>query len=471
MRVPYIVGRWVRDRNHYGRQRLFTYLLNTSDSAVWVVGARRIGKTSLLRQLEFLTDRPESNLVPLFWDMQGCNNSGDLSFELFMAVEDEAERFERLGVRVAELEGQDALMILRRLNRTLEAQGKTLLLLIDEAEVLINIARQEPGWLARLRRALQDGHQRTILTSTKLLAQLNEITAGWETSPFLFGFSMVNLWSLDEEAAAALVEQRQSEQPVQVNPLVVEDILTQTNRHPYLLQYLCQRLCVEGPHGEVTLRPIADEDLEPDHLLAGFFLIDYQHLTRLERRIVLTVAEHTVICESELFDALPDETPDRIRTFLWGLEKLGHVRLLYGQWAIGNEYLRRWLNHEWPSLVRMEQMPFLDEQSFEALLAEGKAQEGAAYQNEVAHLERDYAELLAAQHRNGASGDLAGELAGELDRIQRFLAAARRDLRRTRQIDGHHTLEPGSNGSADRSPLLRPSGSPFAFRARPQRDV
>ena len=214
MRVPYIVGRWVRDHNHYGRQRLFTYLLNTSDSAVWVVGSRRIGKTSLLRQLEYLTDTPESDLVPLFWDMQGCANSGDLSFELFMAVEDEAARFAALGVTVGELEGQDALVILRRVGRALAARGKTLLLLIDEAEVLINLARSEPGWLARLRKVLQDGHQRTILTSTKLLAQLNEITADWETSPFLFGFSMVNLWSLDDDAAAALVEQRQSDQPI-----------------------------------------------------------------------------------------------------------------------------------------------------------------------------------------------------------------------------------------------------------------
>ena len=110
----------MRDRNHYGRERLFTYLLNTSDSAVWVVGSRRIGKTSLLRQLEYLTDTPQSNLVPLFWDMQGCANSGDLSFELFMAVEDEAARFGALGVTVDELEGQDALVILRRIGRALD---------------------------------------------------------------------------------------------------------------------------------------------------------------------------------------------------------------------------------------------------------------------------------------------------------------------------------------------------------------
>ncbi len=420
----------MRDRNHYGRERLFTYLLNTSDSAVWVVGARRIGKTSLLRQLEYLTDTPQSDLVPLFWDMQGCANSGDLSFELFMAIEDEAARFGAFGVSVGELEGQDALVILRRVGRALGARGKTLLLLIDEAEVLINLARTEPGWLARLRKVLQDGHQRTILTSTKLLAQLNEITADWETSPFLFGFSMVNLWSLDDDSASALVEQRQSDHPFGVDPALMDEVLEQTNRHPYLLQYLCQRLCVEQADGSVGLRPVTDEDLEPDHLLAGFFMIDFQHLTLLERRILLAVAEQTIIGEAELLRALGDQAPDRVRTFVWGMEKLGYLRQVMGQWAVGNEYLRRWLRQERDTL-REVQTAAVDESSFEQILQLGYKEESRAFQNEVHSLESGYAALEDLQHRG--QGD-TGKLEQELDRLQRYLSAARRDLHRTQAV-------------------------------------
>lgn len=81
MRIPYIAGRWVRGRDHYGRRRLINYLLDVEDPAVWVVGTRRMGKTSLLRQLELETDTQTSELVPLFWDLQGCESFDDLSYD------------------------------------------------------------------------------------------------------------------------------------------------------------------------------------------------------------------------------------------------------------------------------------------------------------------------------------------------------------------------------------------------------
>ena len=99
MRIPYIVGRWVNAHHHYGRQRLFAYLLDTPDSATWIVGARRMGKTSLLRQLEALAGNANSELAPLFWDLQGCETSGDLSAELFLALEDAGDRFAALGIK------------------------------------------------------------------------------------------------------------------------------------------------------------------------------------------------------------------------------------------------------------------------------------------------------------------------------------------------------------------------------------
>ncbi|MCS6825688.1 MAG: AAA family ATPase [Caldilinea sp.] len=424
MRIPYVVGRWVCGSNHYGRHRLIAYLLHTPDTALWAVGARRIGKTSLLRQIEHLTEDGEGEFVPLFWDMQGCETSGDLSSELYLSIEDAGDRFAAAGVSVAEFEGLDALLILRRLARALAAQGKRLLLLIDEAEALIALAQKEATWLARLRRMLQDPSLKTIMASTKLLVQLNELTADWSTSPFLFGFNMVNLWSLDPDSAVELIEQRQSAIPVHADPAVRDEILLHTNRHPYLIQYLCQRLYEEDRNGRGYLRPPTDDDLNPDHLLAGFFLIDFQQLTLLERRILLAVGERTLTGEADLLAQLADESPQRIRTFLWGLEKLGHVRRLFNQLSIGNEYLRRWLHDEREHLVHMNETLLADE-SIEPLLQIGYRREPLYYQVELERIQREHASLQQAL-AHSSNGQRA-ELLAELNRINRQLYNARRD--------------------------------------------
>ena len=70
------------------RQKLIEYLLTGQDSAYWLVGTRRIGKTSLLRQIEMIADRPTSSWVPLFVDLQGCNTPVDVTHEFHFALED-----------------------------------------------------------------------------------------------------------------------------------------------------------------------------------------------------------------------------------------------------------------------------------------------------------------------------------------------------------------------------------------------
>lgn len=425
MRVPYTVGRWVRDRNHYGRSRLLELLSSSSEPAVWVVGGRRLGKTSLLRQLEWLMVQPGSTHVPLFWDMQGCENSGDLSFELYLALEDARARFGREGIVVEPLAGQDAVVILRRLGQQLAVRGKQLCLLVDEAEVLIEIARREPAWLARLHGELTQGQARTIVASTKLLAQLDQLTAAWESGPLLARFTLLSLWCLDHEAASALVAQRQSGQPVAVAPAVCEAILEQTNRHPYLIQYLCQRLyCEEGP-AQAWLRMPQEEDLAPDQLLAGLFAVDFQHMTGLERRLMLAVAAHDGIEEVALLAAVAGEAPECARLLLWGLARLGHLRRVCGQWAVGNEFLRRWLCQAREQLAQLEETPLKDA-TYARLLRNSQLQEATLLLAALRALEARHASLVAAQ--DTAQPQAAARLAAEMAEVAGHLAEVRAEL-------------------------------------------
>jgi hypothetical protein len=375
-----------------------------------------MGKTSLLRQLEWLTRQPDSPLVPLFWDLQGCETPADLDYELFVSVEDQQERFEALGVDVAALESMDTMRILRTLQRILRESNKQLFLLIDETEALINVARHDSSTLARLRKVFQSGNQRTVMVATKSLMQLNDLSLGWNTSPFLFGVNLVNLWSLDPEASRALVLQKQSHSPLDVDDDLVEEVLTHTHRHPYLIQFLCSRLFESTSETTGTLRPIQDMDLQPDHLLSGFFQIDFEHLTSLERQILLTVARHSVIAEDRLNAELANESPTRISTFVYGMNKLGYLRSVYGQWTLGNEFLRRWALENYDQLIHAVQSQISD-QGVESLLVAGRRMERGYLQQEMRVLQSRLDGLL--EQRNGYGDDVPLALSTEIHNLRR----------------------------------------------------
>lgn len=350
MSNPYVVGRWVRGSEHYDRQSLIELLLNAHDTAIWVVGTRRMGKTSLLRQIEHVTARPDSPFVPLFWDLQGHATAEQLTEELCWAIESAADRFAGCDLNWEQLRQAEAAIILRRLCRLLQQQQRTLLLLVDEAEVLIEIGQTNPSWLARLRKTLQEGQLRTIIVSTRSLTQLTDQSTSWMTSPFLFGFHMVILWPLRREGATALVRQLQNEMQVEVDDELLEQILHYTNQHPYLIQHLCELLFTQDESGRRYLRAIQDEDLAVTHMLAGYFQLDFQRLSEIERKLLLTVAVQGNVSQAQLAEQVDASQAVRLPLLLQSLKELGHLRRVDDEWTMGSEFLRRWLlmNHVVP---------------------------------------------------------------------------------------------------------------------------
>ena len=440
MRNPYTVGRWLRGADHYGREQLLDYLMSAEDPAIWVVGTRRMGKTSLLRQLEWLlTTQENANFVPLFWDLQGSETKDDFDYELFLAVEDEMARFEALGVDVSALYNRDAIQILRTLQRALKARDKQLLLLIDEAEAWISLAKNDYQALARLRKAFQSGGMRTIMTSTKLLMQLNDLTRNWLTSPFLFGFTLVHLWSLEPEASVSLALQEQSHSPVSVERERINEVLRHSHRHPYLVQTLCYRL-FEEKHGRGSLREIREEDLRADHLLAGFFEVDFKCLAPTERQILLTVARQGVISEEELVAKTDNESIDQISMYVHSMNNLGYLQRVYSRsdgavapahdefprWTIGNEFLRRWMLENYQELAQTLYSDVSD-YGVETLLEMGRKVELDYLQHEIPELQGRLESLLAAY--SGHADQTPPEILQEIQELRRELERASGQLR------------------------------------------
>ncbi|MGQ9490608.1 MAG: hypothetical protein ACUVR4_10610 [Anaerolineae bacterium] len=340
MRIPYVTGSYVTGNQHYGREDLLDYLLNGESRACWVVGTRRIGKTSLLRQLELLATTG-GRLVPLYWDMQGCNSFACLGRYLADALRDRAAIFEPLGVTQALMDEEDPLALLVNLRRLATRAGRELLLLCDETEVLINIAVAEPEAMQRLHRQLTAGvGLRTVMTSTRQIYQMHDVCHDWPTSPFLSGFDMsLTLGSLEPEAARGLILQTQSNWQVEATPETVEAISQATNNHPFLIQVLCSRLFITSG----KLRDLTPEDLQVDPMLAGFFEHDFRQLTNAERRTVLAIHREKLTDEASLRQITGDN-PAELSLRLHNLEALGYLRRAHGRIEIGNDFLAKWLS-------------------------------------------------------------------------------------------------------------------------------
>ncbi len=419
-RNPYTIGGWVSGQRYYGHTDLRQYILLGSDNYIWVIGTRRVGKTSLLRQLDV---QGRKDYLPIYWDMQGCVSADDLRDELVFALEDRAPQMQKLGVNIDALAGDDMANVLRKLCRQAEKHGVRVLLLIDEPEPLIEIVQKEPRAVQRLRAAFQrPPNLRVVLTSTKTLASLQEYTRDWPTSPFLTDFAPFYLDGLEPSDAEKLMRQEQRN-PVQVTPQTIRRIHDFTGDHPYLLQWLCYRL-YQPDH---SLRPPRKEDIVLDAMLSSLFRLQFDQLSPAERRILLQLVDRGYTAEDVAY-AL-DMKPAEAKMYLYVMTRLGFTRpSSSGKITIGNRFLHRWLAEHYTELS-VEDAAISDQRVQE--MARAGLQEEAVYWQEQLRIYRERLgklEVTAAKY-----GDHPPE------RLQATILEHKRRIRALeRKIDAFH---------------------------------
>jgi hypothetical protein len=331
-RNPFIAGSWVRGEDFFGRAPLIRDLLEGERHSVWVIGARRLGKTSLLKELEYRVQRSrETPFVALYWDLQGSGDARGLAETLLSSVED-SEAFRRASdVAVEDMESLPVADMLATLVRRTVRSGWRLLLLVDEAEELLVVGRSDSGVLARLRRVLSRGRDvRTVMTATRLLARIEE-EAKMPTSPFLQGFiPPVYLTPLQPDECRLLLARGGF--PADE----VDLVLQRTACHPFLVQLLASRL-FESRDLAATL-----DQLAADEMVANFFAVDFGTLEEVERSLLSELAREGPRTRRELAQAvaLPE---DALETPLYGLSMLGYLRREGESWQLGNWFFERWL--------------------------------------------------------------------------------------------------------------------------------
>jgi hypothetical protein len=331
-RNPFIAGSWVRGEDFFGRSALIREILEGERPSLWVLGARRLGKTSLLKEVEHRVQKSrETPLVALYWDLQGSGDARGLSDTLLSSIED-SEAFRRaIDVGIEDLESLPVADMLATLVRRTVRSGWRLLLLVDEAEELLVVGRSDPAVLARLRRVLSRGPDiRTVVTATRLLARIDE-EAALATSPFLQGFiPPVYLTPLAPEECHALLARGGF--PAED----VEAIVQRTACHPFLLQLLASRL-FESRDLAATL-----DQLGMDEMVANFFALDFQALEDAERAVLVELAREGARTKRDLTSAL-GRTEDALEGSLYGLSMLGYLARDGEAWRLGNWFFERWL--------------------------------------------------------------------------------------------------------------------------------
>jgi len=338
--VPFVVGQWVRKENFYGRTAVIDEVLGGNRNWLWLLGTRRIGKTSMLKQLEYLAlTSPDLGFLPVFWDLQGADRPEELHLDFADALLDAEDRLDEVGISVADLRADSCFDSLGRLRRKLLTKDLRLLLLCDEVEELIQLNRQDPSILRKLRRALhsRDGIRSVLASSSRLwqLAQTDE-----DTSPFLDGFTPpLAIGSLSDEAARQLI--RQTQLPEAAHPSFsdeeVERIRRQCGNHPYQIQLLCRRALDRGDLDD------AIEEVAHDRAVGFFFSVDYQLRRDSERTILRFLADQPAASLAEICrDA--QESSDAVTGALSSLHELGLIeRDSEDRYEIASQFLRRWL--------------------------------------------------------------------------------------------------------------------------------
>jgi outer membrane protein assembly factor BamB len=250
---PYATGKPLRAGSpvFFGREDVFDFIReNLSEGAgenvLILVAERRMGKTSILRQLPL---RLGEAIVPVFIDGQGVGMEPGMANLLYDISLEVQRGLTENGIKVelpplADFEARPTHAFERELLAAAQSAlgDRTLLFLFDEFEELEARVRSgdlEEKVFAYLRHLMQ--HLEGvgfIFTGTH---RLEELTADyWSTLFNIALYKQVGL--LDENAARRLISEPVSDYGLVYDDLAVDKMLKATAGHPYFLQLLCHTL-------------------------------------------------------------------------------------------------------------------------------------------------------------------------------------------------------------------------------------
>jgi GTP pyrophosphokinase len=342
--------------------------LRTSQPSVWLIGQKRVGKTSLLLHLSD-HELPERGFAPVFVDFQLMDHPAraDIFFELANAVYTRVSRdmqLESLGAPLRSLferdPGNQMIDYLTSVQKLLGA--RRLVLLIDEFSRLTDayLNGQMDGaifdrWRAMMHTTMRAGIGYVVVMQQQTCDNLLQALQARPDDP---SWRLMDVGqSLQLRPLLADDVRRLIEWPMrnhlEYTPDVVEQIATLSGGSPFLIQAFCHNLVLHmarQQRQQVTasdLEAVRQEFMQPhDHTFA--------HMTEMLKGITNHVAGTLArlagaaadrqVSTAQVREALPNVAPESLAVSLRMLaERDILVQVEQGQWRFASLLFQQWL--------------------------------------------------------------------------------------------------------------------------------
>lgn len=280
IRNPYVIGTPLQSGSplFFGRQEVIDFILENLAAAhqnnLVLIGQRRTGKTSLLKQLPtHLGD----GYVPVYLDGQSlaldpglANFFYSLATEITFALEDRGFDIAAYP-ELADFDGSPAAAFEHKfLAMVQQAMGERhLLLLLDEFEELETAVRRgniDASIFSFLRHLIQHANNLSVIFCGT--HRMEELAADYWS--VLFNISLYrHIAFLSLEEAMNLIQEPVSPFNMRYDDLALDKMWRVTAGHPYFLQLLCHNLVNRHNKGERNYVTVADVNAAVDEILAA----------------------------------------------------------------------------------------------------------------------------------------------------------------------------------------------------------
>jgi|GEM_PF-2955628 len=331
---PFIVGDWIRnDADFIGRQALLHRYASLDRPGRWLIGARRMGKTSFLRALQRRL-RMSPHVYPVFWDVSGVTTAHDVKLSLIDALEacEQDWCISPSPPDYARLEAGSFGDLLRWLRRQHQGRNARFVILLDESEALINAGALDPFLLSQLKQQFSSAdHLNLIMASNHGLAQYDRLNTDHFSADFLQTLMPPDyLLPFTAQESAPLIQRLKGE----VGQL--EAVFALVGGLPFILQMLCYYIWETGSMSEAV------QNISSQQLLDLFFRDDLRFLDDCDNDIIRLVYQNEPVSEKRLVSCFP-LSPAELNRRISTLYRLGLIREApEGQLALSNHFLREW---------------------------------------------------------------------------------------------------------------------------------